>query len=150
MTLLVATIPEDGADLAVWLERRLVGLGLDVLVAELTAIHRPAPHARTTLRDVLGGQLDRVRSSGLAWLSRGQLRQLLTRPGLLLELQEVVLSSGGPYWDQIARTLPVMYLKVEEGRKRLPTPVKGVAPRLATAGPAAAPRATPWYRQAWF
>ena len=42
MNLVVATIPENPAELAGWLERRLVGLGLDGLVAELTALHQPA------------------------------------------------------------------------------------------------------------
>src|SRR4051812_19800390 len=119
MNLLVATIPDDPTDLAGWLERRLVGLDLGALVTELSAIHRPAPAGRSTLREVLNGQLEQVRRSGLGCLSRDQLRQLLTRPGLLLELQQEVLSAGGPYWDQIARTQPAMYLRVEEGCRRL-------------------------------
>src|SRR5262245_2510284 len=148
MTLLVATIPEDPAELASWLERRLVGLELDLLVAELSAIHKPARAPAPALRDVLAGQLDQVRSFGLACLSREQLRQLLTRPGLLLELQAEGLSSGGPYWDQIARTLPAMHLRVEEGRKRLPSLPRSTAPTRTLAP--AAPSGAPWYRQAWF
>jgi hypothetical protein len=98
---------------------------------------------------VLNGQLDQVRSSGLACLSRSQLRQLLTRPGLLLDLQEEVLTSGGPYWDHVARTLPMMHLRVEQGRDRLPSG-RTASPRLTTAAPAAAAaRATPWYGRAW-
>src|SRR4051794_29689530 len=116
MNLSIATIPDDPADLAGWLERRLVGLDLGALVTELSAIHRPAPPARSTLREVLDGRLDQVRASGLGCLTRDQLRLLLTRPGLLLELQEEVLSAGAPYWDQIARTQPAMHLRVEEGR----------------------------------
>src|SRR4051794_28578015 len=102
MTLRGAMIPDDPPDLARWRERRLVGFELDGLVAELTAIHRPSAAARPTLREVLNGQADQVRSSGLSCLSREQLRQLLLRPGLLLELQEEVLCSGAPYWDQVA------------------------------------------------
>src|SRR6476646_4516551 len=136
MNLVVATIPDDPADLAAWLERRLVGLELDGLVAELAAIHGPQP-GRPSLRDVLNGRLAQVRSSGLSCLTRDQLRQLLTRPALLLELQEDVLTSGGSYWDQIARTMPVMHLKVEEGRRRLPGPVTTdpAPPRAAPAAP---------------
>src|SRR5262249_58094806 len=122
MNLVVATIPDDPADLAAWLERRLVGLELDGLVAELAAIHGPSP-GRLTLLDLLPDQIEQVRSSGLSCLTRDQLRLLLTQPALLLELQEDVLCSGGSYWDQIARTIPVMQLKVEEGRKRLPSTV---------------------------
>src|SRR5688500_17600804 len=104
MNLVVATIPEDPAELADWLERRLVGLELDGLVAELTAIHRPAASG-LSVRELLGPKLEQVRESGLACLSRDQLRQLLTRPALLLDLQEEILSKGGTYWDQVARTL---------------------------------------------
>jgi hypothetical protein len=148
MNLVVATIPDDPADLAPWLERRLVGLELDGLVAELAAIHGPTP-GRPTLRDVLNDRLDQVRLSGLSCLTRDQLRQLLTRPTLLLELQEDVLCSGGSYWDQIARTLPVMHLKVEEGRKRLPSPVTN-APTSPRTAPAPQKSVSPWYKQAWF
>lgn len=146
MNLVVATIPEDPLELAAWLERRLVGLELDGLVAELTAIHKPA--AGPAVGEVLGAKLDQVRASGLSCLSRGQVRELLTRPALLLELQEDVLRRGGPYWDQVARTMPALHLKVEEGRKRLPEADVNARPRAGVRPAAGA--ATPWYRQTWF
>src|SRR5262245_16905875 len=144
MNLVVATIPEDPTELADWLERRLVGLELDGLVAELTAIHRPTTSG-LTVRELLGPKLDQVRESGLACLSREQIRHLLTRPSLLLDLQEEVLSKGGTYWDQLAHTLPMVYLKVEQGRKRLPGAESASRP---TARPAL-PAREPWYRQTW-
>jgi hypothetical protein len=144
MNLVVATIPEDPVELAGWLERRLVGLELDGLVAELTAIHKPAGSG-LSVRELLGPKLDQVRSSGLSCLSRDQLRHLLTRPALLLDLQEEILSKGGLYWDQIAHTLPAVYLKVERGRRRLPD-AAGMRP---TVRPAESGASTPWYRQTW-
>ena len=38
MSLIVATIPEDAAQLPAWLERQLAGLQLDRLVAELAGV----------------------------------------------------------------------------------------------------------------
>jgi len=147
MNLVVATIPENPADLAGWLERRLVGLELDGLVAELTAIHKPSV-AGLALRDALNGRLDEVRESGLSCLSREQLRRLLRCPSLLLELQEEVLIHGGPYWDNIASTMPMLYVKVEEGRRRLPSAndssnLPRTTPRLVTRP------ASSWYHRTW-
>jgi hypothetical protein len=98
-TPLVLDLPDDPAELAPWLDRKLVGLGLGRLVAELEVVHAgqaggPAP----ALNAVLAGRLPAVLDTGLSALSRPALRELLRHPRLLLDLQERVLVDGGPYW----------------------------------------------------
>ena len=48
---------------------------------------------------LLGGQKPSLLSRGLGVLPAESLRQLLLHPRLLLDLQELVLREGGPYWD---------------------------------------------------
>ena len=155
MTLLVANIPEDTAQLARWLERHLVGLDLGRLVAELHAVHGgvggvPPPNPRRgvggdqpAVTEVLRGHLDRIYAAGLGAVPRPLLRHLLTHPALLPELQELVLTNGGPYWDQAGRDDQAITPHVELGRERL-----GLRARTQLAGVGAA--RLPWYRQAWF
>ncbi len=144
MNLVVATIPDNPVELASWLERRLAGLELDALVAELTALHRPGPDD-TNLEQLLGPLLETIYRDGLSCLPREVLSRLLTRPALLLELQDRVLLHGGPYWDEVARSIPALQLLVERGAQRLP----GTAPLPPRAQPMPAVPALPWYRRAW-
>ena len=144
MTLIVATIPEDGAELPGWLERQLVGLDLRRLVAELSAVHRPSSREQAGVAEVLKGQLERVYSKGLESVPRAQLRYLLTHPALLLQLQELVLENGGPYWDALSAENAAISTRIERGRQRLVSKLQ--------LGPAPADQALrqPWYRPAWF
>lgn len=102
MNLHALDIPDHPAELAPWLERQLTGLHLAELVAELSAVHDPHVEKARTLDEVLGSDLPRVLSSGLASLSRSQLRELLREPRLLLDLQERVFIAGGDYWDRLS------------------------------------------------
>jgi hypothetical protein len=118
MNLVVATIPEDSAALAAWLEQRLIGLELARLIDELRAIHAP-PADSPPVQTVLAGYLDEIYQRGLYGLPRELLRRLLIQPALLFSLQELVLINGGPYWDALARQNPQLEAIVERGRERL-------------------------------
>ena len=63
MNLVAMTIPDDPADLPVWLERHLVGLELAALVAELSAVHAPANGP--PLDELLGQRRQTVLEQGL-------------------------------------------------------------------------------------
>jgi hypothetical protein len=143
MTLLVTNIPEDTAQLARWLERHLVGLDLGRLVAELNAVHRRAGGEEPSVTEALRGHLERVYAAGLGALPRPLLRHLLTHPALLAELQELVLTHGGPYWDQVGRDDPAVTPHVELGRARLGLRVQPSTAEHGVAG-------LPWYRRASF
>jgi len=104
MKLISLGIPEDASDLAGWLEGHLVGPDLSALVAELEAVHGSAP-PQFSLDTILGNQREAVLSHGLASLPADRLRPLLRHPRLLLDLQELTLSSGGPYWRRRAASI---------------------------------------------
>jgi hypothetical protein len=103
MTLIAMNIPDEPGRLADWLERHLTGLDLGALVSELSVVHGQPPRLVASVRQVLGDALDQVLERGLHALPPHALRQLLRQPHLLLELQELVLSAGSPYWDRLAR-----------------------------------------------
>lgn len=99
MSLLSLDIPNDAADLAIWLEDRLASDSLGELVAELAAVHPvEAPHTET-LDELLGPQLKDVLSRGLSVLPEARLRNLLRHPWLLFDLQEQILIDGGKHWS---------------------------------------------------
>jgi hypothetical protein len=104
MKLIALEIPEDASDLANWLEGHLVGLDLSALVAELEAVHGSASPP-FSVETILGNQRDAVLSQGLASLPPDRLRPLLRHPRLLLDLQELILSSGGPHWRRRAAAI---------------------------------------------
>jgi hypothetical protein len=130
-------MPEDEAELAGWLERQVVGERLGPLVAELEGIHGPPAHT-ASLDQVLGGRRDAVLHSGLSSVPYERFGLLLRQPRLLLELQELVLISGGPYWETLAAAQPEHRDALARGRVRLPD-ASGRAP--------AAPR--PFRLQRW-
>ncbi len=110
MSLFSMEIPETHAELVDWLEHHLVGLDLAALVAELAAVHaavgpaskdqqRGEPDA-TSAVTLLGGHIPEVMDAGLTVLETQQVRALLQHPRSLLELQELVLTSGGAHWDK--------------------------------------------------
>ena len=97
MKLVALEIPDDPALLPGWLEGQLVNTDLAALVAELEAVHGEQPDP-LSLTDVLRDRRDAVLSRGLAALPAEGLKRLLRNPRLLLELQELILTEGGPCW----------------------------------------------------
>jgi hypothetical protein len=97
LKLLALEIPDDPALLPGWLEGHLVSTDLAALVAELEAVHGEPPD-HLSLADVLRDRRDAVLSRGLASLPVEGVKSLLQSPRLLLELQELILTEGGPCW----------------------------------------------------
>lgn len=139
MRITALEIPEREADLAGWLEEKIVGLELGVLVAELAAVHGPecmAPPRRGELARVLGGRLETVLEQGLAAVEPGALGGLLKRPPLLRKLQKLVLLKGEGYWEEKLRSSRA----VGELVRRTPGPLKLRAePAARRSGIVAAP-----------
>ncbi|MBM3981661.1 MAG: hypothetical protein FJ304_15565 [Planctomycetes bacterium] len=102
MTLVLATLPDDAARHARWLEERMVSGEVGALAAELAAVHRAEP-PNESVRDRLGAWVDEVLRDGLSVLPREHLTHLLRQPYHLLELQELVLLEGGAYWAGVNR-----------------------------------------------
>ncbi|MGD9855667.1 MAG: hypothetical protein AB7U20_12040 [Planctomycetaceae bacterium] len=105
MSLIAMQMPETHAELVDWLEQHLVGLELAALVAELSAVHgsgdRPENYAdATSAVNLLSGRIPAVIENGLSVLDTAQVRALLRHPHCLLELQELVLTSGGAHWEK--------------------------------------------------
>ena len=155
MRVIALEIPDDPAALAGWLERRMVGLDLAALAAELEAVHGPEPSsgARESLDAFLGDRLGAVLERGLSALPPEALRRLLRRPRLLLELQALVLSSGDAYWRRLAEASDDLRVPVERVRRRL---AEITRPAAGSGSPREAPawrpeaRAAAWYRRPWF
>ena len=149
MNLVAMDIPDDPARLADWLEQHLLGLDLGRLIAELSAVH-PAPADRIFVQEVLGEWLEQVLEKGLNVLPPAVLRQFLRWPGLLLDLQELIFVSGGPYWDERWQAVPELQAEVERGWQRLAAVlnnerhVEETERELLPLRPA-----TPWYRRPW-
>jgi hypothetical protein len=99
MTTLTLDIPDSPKELALWLERQLLGPNLAGIVDELRSVHG-IPLDEQPLAEALGEDLPRALRGGLAELSAGQLGALLTEPHLLLELQEQVCIAGERYWSE--------------------------------------------------
>ena len=146
MNLIALEIPDDPALLPVWLEEHVVGTNLAALVAELEAVHgQHGGGPGLSLDQVLLGHREAVVARGLKVLPADRLRTLLRRPRLLLDLQELVLASGGPHWlDRAARAIEHVQA-VERGWGSLKASLRdrpvvaGVLPpsRPATATPGA-------------
>jgi hypothetical protein len=119
MRLPALDIPDDPTALPGWLERHLVGRELATLVAELSAVHGPKFSGNITLEEWLGGRSDAVLADGLTILPGDRLRQLLLQPDLLLDLQELVLVSGGDHWERLGRRSPEIRDAVERGHTQL-------------------------------
>jgi hypothetical protein len=62
------------------------------------------PTATTCTRMILGNQRDAVLAKSLGSLSQERLRQLLRHPRHLLDLQELIVSSGRPFWHRRAES----------------------------------------------
>ena len=121
MRVIALEIPDDPSALPGWIERQLVGLDLAPLVAELEVVHGAPPPGgpAETLDGLLGDRRGALLERGLSSLPPEALRGLLRRPRLLIELQEVVLFSGGPYWRHLAEASDPLRASVDRARKRL-------------------------------
>jgi hypothetical protein len=119
MTLLALEIPDAPTELSGWLEQQVVGCHLGALVAQLSAVNVQTVTGHDTLNQVLGPALPDLLSSGMAALPPGSLRQLLTQPRLLLELQELVFTRGGAYWEGNTAGQTQMGVAIGRGRARL-------------------------------
>jgi hypothetical protein len=117
MRLVAMTLPDEPAEQPGWLDRQLIGLDLAALVAELTAVHGGG--AGPSLDEVLGSQRQAVLNGGLVALPRSALMQLLGHPQLLLEVQELVLTEGGPHWQRLCRADTGLAALVERGEQAL-------------------------------
>jgi hypothetical protein len=162
MRLIAFDIPDDAAELPGWLESHLVGLELSALVAELEAVHHwdaSAPEPPVSIETVLGKDRDAVLSSGLGALPRGRIRQLLRHPSLLLDLQELIVTSGHPYWqdrakDDLARELSAQ-AAIDRGWAQLKVsgmgglPASSSSTRRASLAPLSAPVNAPRVRPRW-
>jgi hypothetical protein len=152
MTLRALEIPEDQEELAGWLEQHLLGLDLAALTLELEAVHGTRLESGPSLEELLGSRLNDLLEKGLSALPLKVLRQILGWPRLLLELQDLVVSRGGDYWDRVVSTSYELDQRVERGRSRLFEWV----PRESGATEAAIeedllPIATgAWYLRPWF
>ena len=107
MKLIALEIPDDTAELAGWLEGHLVGLELSALVAELEAVHGPRkvrPSRPCHSRRSWGASAKRCSLTVWHLCREIDLRQLLRHPRLLLDFQELALSSGRPYWHRRAES----------------------------------------------
>jgi hypothetical protein len=117
MTLALLEMPDDSAQLAIWLERRLVSLHLHDLVVELEVIQKSG-QAVQHLDDVCGAALPQILQEGLRDVSVATLRNLFRCPRVLIELQERILSDGGDYWTKVAITAEHQ-AAVDRGKREL-------------------------------
>ncbi|MFO0825075.1 MAG: hypothetical protein U0792_18460 [Gemmataceae bacterium] len=101
MTLIAFTIPDDPLAVPAWLEVRLLSPNFGAFIAELEATY-PDYGTRTTLRKLLENWYRPAIAEGLADVPHEFIRKLLRHPKCLLELQELVLTEGGPHWDDVA------------------------------------------------
>jgi hypothetical protein len=145
MNLWIMTIPDDPAELARWLERQLVGLSLPELVAELTAIHGRA-ESPLSLGDWFGILRNDVLARGLGVVGPDRIGLLLRHPKLLYELQDVVLSEGGRYWDELPRDADVSDSVNRSWNRLADQLTPAPAPHRPVVQPAPA---TAWYRRPW-
>ncbi|MFH5806798.1 hypothetical protein ACG2DA_22355, partial [Alienimonas sp. DA493] len=118
---LLETMPDAPSARGPWLDRALVGRGLDQLVAELEALgavaaETPAAEAepdRSELNAALGPHREAVLEEGVAAAPAGLVAALLARPALLITLRSLVLEEGGPHWDAVAAEDPELLAAAE-------------------------------------
>lgn len=100
----ILDMPEESADLGAWLDKVIMSEELATVVDELAVLHDAGEESPTCdeARSWLGKDVDTVLQRGLAAVDKARIRQLLKRPALLPAIQELVLVSGGSYWNQFA------------------------------------------------
>lgn len=145
MILFALDLPDDPARLPGWLERHLVGMHLAELVAELSAVHAGPLSEGTSLQEVLGPRLELVLEEGLSVLPPATLQQLLREPRLLLDLQELILTSGESYWETVVQPSSQVRDVLTRGRCKLD---EYITAQRRNEDPTALPfRPARWYRR---
>jgi hypothetical protein len=135
MTLLTMTILDDPAELARWLERRLMAPDFGQFVAELLAHFPAAPVARQP-GHLLERWLPVAIDEGLDSLPTDVLIQLLRHPALLVAFQERIVTDGGAYWDEVPAASDDLSGRFERGKMSLERMLAGdAAPPSADAVP---------------
>jgi len=151
MRLITLDIPDDSSGLPSWLDRHLVGLDLAALVAELEAVHGPAMVPPVSLDQVLVARRDAILEQGLVALPADRLRTLLRCPTLLLDLQELILVEGGPYWRGLGQPSAEHRDLIERGRRGLENSFTAKGGAASSHRSDVLSKATPvaWYRRPW-
>lgn len=99
MTLNSLNLPEDRQLLAEWLEELICSEHLTQTALEWEELADVREVSSSlTLAELAGEQLAEIVENGLKGLPEEDLRQLLTQPAAMLELQDRVLSHGSQYW----------------------------------------------------
>jgi hypothetical protein len=137
MKFLLATLPDDTASQARWLEEHLLGLDLAGVVTELKAMGggREEP---VGLDAALGDVLPQILRSGLGQLTTAHIQTMLRNPRLLLELQTRIFLEGGDYWNNLPEPTAEIQEAVDRGRSRLQqfvTPKSVSAPSTSSSAP---------------
>jgi hypothetical protein len=149
MSLVALDLPDDAGALPAWLEQRLVGPHLADLAVELAVIHATADPT-PTLADVLGEQREAVLARGLGELPAKRLRQLLRHPALLPQLQELVLTEGGDYWQRLLQLTAEEEEALGRGRRRLEAVLSAGQEQHLPSPPDRKRGASPhWYHRPW-
>jgi hypothetical protein len=126
----ILDFPDDPAAIASWLEKKLVGVELSRVVAELELVHGVSGvESQRRPSDPIGERWwSDVLKQGLGVLPRTVLSALLRQPRLLLDLQARVLLEGGPYWEKLNREDPAIARYVDTSKKNLATIFREVPP----------------------
>lgn len=118
MTLLTLAIPDDPAELPHWLERRLVSPDFGQFFAELAA-HFPEARGTPALKKAFDKWAPVAVERGLFAVPADVLGQFLRHPMLLMSLQELVLTEGGAYWDEVAESSDELTAGFSQGKSTL-------------------------------
>ena len=107
---------------------KLVGFDAVQITSELSVFSGAGGEPPGALHVAIGEHLNAVLSGGLSILPPVTIRELLHRPGLLLQLREEVLLRGGSHWDRVAEQVPEVREEVEAGTGRAYSPIAGPNP----------------------
>lgn len=157
MNLISFDLPDSLDELAPWLEAQIVGLHLAELVAELAAIQQVRNLPADSVRNILGDStLQDLKSSGLKMLPAKTIRKLIHQPYYLLDLQELILSEGGRYWQQVPRSdeaqaaSKISWQLLQPKLTENPLATSSQAASAEVAMPSAShPEASAWYWRPW-
>jgi hypothetical protein len=143
MTLYTMTVPDEPADLARWIERRLMAPDFGQFVAELAA-HFPATAGHVPPRRLFDRWLPVALAEGLDPLPLEVLSQLLRHPAELATFQERIVADGGPYWDKVLDRSDDLSEAALRGKRLLERMLSADTPRSdKKAIPKAVTKATP-------